>query len=340
MNDRNQSPETWTHVPVLASAVVRLFGEIQPLRRIVDGTLGNGGHSALLLEAYPEAEILGIDRDEAALERATCRLAGWGRRFAAVHGEFARLDELAKAHGWEQVDAILLDIGVSSPQIDDPARGFSWRAEGPLDMRMDREQTLTASRVVNGYNEAELIRVFREYGELREARRLARCIVEHRAVKPFATTLELAEVCDRVLRRGPGDRLPHPTLAFQALRIEVNGELRQLEAGLRAAENILRPGGRLAVISFHSLEDRVVKNFMRDAARECICPPGLPICVCKHHAEFTLPVRGVIEADERELAQNRRAAPAKLRVADRTAWPLNCNEANPMYRMPDGGKSK
>lgn len=307
----------WVHIPVLAREVVEHLSAVKPLERMIDGTLGNGGHTRLMLEKNPQLHILGIDRDSAALERAAKNLADFQDRFTAVHGEFADLDILAKEHNWESVDAVLLDIGVSSPQIDDPSRGFSFRNDGPLDMRMDRTGRLTASRVVNMYAEEDLAKIFYEYGELRESRQLARAIVQARELKPLATTAELAAVCDKVLRKKRPGELPSPTRVFQALRIEVNGELKQLENGLQAAENILRPGGRLAVISFHSLEDRIVKNFFREAAKECICPPGLPVCVCNNHARFELPVRGVISAAEDELSANRRSASAKLRIADR-----------------------
>lgn len=307
----------WVHIPVLAAEVAEFLSEVTPLKRLIDGTLGNGGHSRILLEKNPELEILGIDRDEAALERAGAVLADFGSRFTAVHGEFADLDKIAWEHGWNQVDAVLLDIGVSSPQIDDPLRGFSFRGDGPLDMRMDRTQKLTASRVVNFYSEDELFRIFRDYGELRESRQLARAIVQAREVRPLASTADLTAICDRVLHKKKPGQLPSPTLVFQALRIEVNGELAQLARGLAAAQNVLRDNGRLAVISFHSLEDRIVKNFMRDAARSCICPPTLPVCVCNHQAQFKLPVRGVVTASDEELDSNRRAACAKLRIADR-----------------------
>ena len=307
----------WVHIPVLAREVVKHLSSIKPLERMIDGTLGNGGHTRMMLEQNPQLHVLGIDRDSAALERAEKNLAEFGDRFTAVHGEFADLDMLAKEHDWDSVDAVLLDIGVSSPQIDDPSRGFSFRNDGPLDMRMDRTGKLTASRVVNMYAEEDLAKIFYEYGELRESRQLARAIVQARELKPLATTAELAAVCDKVLRKKRPGELPSPTRVFQALRIEVNGELKQLESGLLAAENILRAGGRLAVISFHSLEDRIVKNFFREAAKECICPPGLPVCVCNNHARFSVPVRGVITAAEDELAANRRSASAKLRIADR-----------------------
>ena len=314
------SVHDWVHIPVLAGEVVEFFQQVKPLRRLIDGTLGNGGHSRLLLESNPELEILGIDRDAAALERAGANLRQFGSRFTAVHGEFADLNTIARARNWDSVDGVLLDVGVSSPQIDDPSRGFSFRNDGPLDMRMDRSMKLTASRVVNFYSEEELTRVFREYGELRESRQLARAIVQAREVKPLGSTADLTAICDRILHKKRPGQLPSPTLVFQALRIEVNGELEQLRRALTAAQNILAADGRLAVISFHSLEDRIVKNFMREASRECICPPGLPVCVCNHHAAFTLPVRGVVTASEVELQENRRAACAKLRIADRTEF--------------------
>ena len=311
--------EKWVHIPVLAVEVVEFLSEKRPLK-MIDGTLGNGGHSRLMLEKNPQLEILGIDRDPAALERASENLREFGSRFCCVHGEFADLDVIAREHNWEKVDAVLLDVGVSSPQIDDPERGFSFRSEGPLDMRMDRTQKLTASRVVNFYSEEDLARIFREYGELRESRQLARAIVQAREIKPLGSTADLTAICDRILHKKRPGQLPSPTLVFQALRIEVNGELEQLQRALTAAQNILTADGRLAVISFHSLEDRIVKNFMRDASRECVCPPGLPVCVCNHHAAFTLPVRGVVTASKIELQENRRAACAKLRIADRTEF--------------------
>ena len=305
------------HIPVLAKQVTDHLGSVAPLRRLLDGTLGNGGHSKLLLTEHPELEVLGIDRDLDALARAKENLSDFADRCTLIHGEYADMAKFAAAHGWDKVDAILLDIGVSSPQIDEAKRGFSWRHDGPLDMRMDREQELTASRVVNFYSEEDLARIFRDYGELPQARKLAHALAARRAEKPFAGTAELADFCETVLGRSRPGKLPLPTLVFQALRIEVNRELEQLREGLRAALGLLRPGGRLAAITFHSLEDRIVKRFMHDAARECVCPPGLPVCVCGHHAEVSLPVRGVITASEAELAANRRAASAKLRIMDK-----------------------
>ena len=312
--------EEWIHIPVLKREVLEILSFGDAPARLIDGTLGNGGHSAALLRANPGLEILGIDRDEEALARAGKNLAFAGARFRSVRGNYSDLRRIAEEAGWENVDGILLDIGISSPQIDDPARGFSWRMDGPLDMRMDRRSPRTASRLLNQLPEEELKTIFREYGEIRKAGRLAQVIVAEREKKPFATTGDLVAAAEKALGRSRPGELPTPTLVFQALRIAVNDELGELNRALRDAVEILKPGGRLAVISFHSLEDRIVKNFMRDASRECVCPPGLPVCVCNHHAAFTLPVRGVVTASEIELQENRRAACAKLRIADRTEF--------------------
>ncbi|MBQ4106912.1 MAG: 16S rRNA (cytosine(1402)-N(4))-methyltransferase RsmH [Lentisphaeria bacterium] len=309
--------ETWVHIPVLLAEVLAVFDFKGRPARLIDGTLGNGGHTAALLEANPRLEILGIDRDTAALARAQARLAFAGDRFTAAHGNFSRLAEIAADHNWDQVDGVLLDIGVSSPQIDDPARGFSWRADGPLDMRMDRESELNASRILNRYPEAELVRIFREYGEIRQARKLARLIVEAREKAPFATTADLVAVSERALGRSRPGELPAPTLVFQALRIEVNDELGELERVLPAAQSLLAPGGRMAVISFHSLEDRIVKHFYRRAAAACVCPPGLPVCVCGKRQEMKILTGKALTASAAELAENRRAACARLRAAEK-----------------------
>ncbi len=312
----------FTHVPVLPRQTIDLLldGTSRPIRRIIDGTIGCGGHSSLILERLPEAELLGIDRDDEALVRAGERLAFAGNRVHLRKGRFSELAEFSRGLGWDSVDAILLDIGVSSPQIDDPKRGFSFRQDGPLDMRMDRTSELSASRVVNHYDAESLRNLFREYGEMenRDARMLAEAIVVAREKKAFSTTGELAEICDRVLRsRNRKRSLPAPTLCFQALRMEVNGELEELKRALEAAVPLLNPGGRLCVISFHSLEDRIVKNFFRDMAETCKCPPGLPVCVCGWKPVLKIVTRHPVTADETELKENPRAACAKLRAAEK-----------------------
>lgn len=309
----------YSHVPVLPHQTVDLLlGGSAPVRRIIDGTVGCGGHSALLLERLPEAELLGIDRDDEALARAGERLAFAGSRVHLWKGCFSELTEFAAGLGWDSVDAILLDIGVSSPQIDDPKRGFSFRHDGPLDMRMDRSSERSASRIVNRYDVASLQRIFREYGEMenRDARKLAEAVVAAREKQAFSTTGELAELCEQVLRTR-NRSLPAPTLCFQALRIEVNGELEELKQALRSAVPLLNPGGRLCVISFHSLEDRIVKNFFREMAETCKCPPGIPVCVCGWKPVLKIVTKHPVTADAEELGNNPRAACAKLRAAEK-----------------------
>lgn len=308
------------HIPVLPRQTVGLLtGERQGRCRVIDCTLGCGGHSALILKKLPEALLLGIDRDADALARAEKALAFADGRVRFAQSDFASVKTVAQAAGWDDgVDMILLDLGVSSPQIDDPQRGFSFRYEGPLDMRMDKRSELTASRVLNTYSERELDRIFREYGELRESRRLARAIVEERAKAPFERTSEFARLCDSVLKRYLRKNAPPaPTLCFQALRIEVNDELGQLERALEDAVGLLNPKGRIAVISFHSLEDRIVKHFFQSMAETCKCPPGCPVCICGWKRKLEILTRKPVTAEEAELRSNPRSACAKLRVAEK-----------------------
>ncbi len=310
--------EEFEHIPVLAGEVLEhlVFPERSSLR-LIDGTVGGGGHSALLLEKYPNLELLGIDRDDAALAKARERLAFAGGRVRLVRGNYSELAARAAEAGWEKVDGILLDIGVSSPQLDQPERGFSWRADGPLDMRMDRRSILTASRLLNTAPEAELERILREYGEVAKLRKLAAAIVTQRVIRPFAMTSDFVSLCDEVLGKSRPGQLPAPTLPFQALRIAVNDELGELERALPAAVKLLNRGGRIAVISFHSLEDRIVKNFFRDEAASCVCPPGLPVCVCGKVSTLKIITRKALTAGPDELERNRRSACAKLRVAEK-----------------------
>ena len=270
-----------------------------------------------MLVRNAQAELLGIDRDDDALLWTRGVLSFASGRICLVKGEFSCLAEQAARIGWHQVDAILLDLGISSPQIDEAGRGFSHRLDGPLDMRMDGRSGETACAILNNRSEAELERIFREYGEVRGSRALARAVVERRREKPWAGTGELARLCEAVLPRQRRTAPPSPTLCFQALRIAVNDELGELERVLPAAVGLLAPGGRLAVISYHSLEDRIVKRFMRKEAAECLCPPGLPICVCGHKPSLRLVTRKPVRPTEAEVCENRRAAAAKLRVAEK-----------------------
>jgi len=307
----------YTHVPVLPREVLGIFDFGQADVKLVDGTLGCGGHASLLLERNPNARLLGIDRDASALERAAASLAFASDRVTLVRGEFGNLDEIAAANGFAEADGVLLDVGVSSPQIDDPARGFSWRQDGALDMRMNPGCGVTAAELLNGAEERELADIFFRYGELRQARKLAAAVAARRKVEPFRTTCQFAAFCEEVLGRSPRGKLPTPTLAFQALRIAVNDELGELERGLAAAVKTLRAGGRLAVISFHSLEDRIAKEFIREGARSCVCPPTFPVCVCGKVKTLEPLTRKAVTAAADELAANRRSAPAKLRAAEK-----------------------
>ena len=312
------APNAFCHIPVLLDEVIANCGLSESKRqRLIDGTIGGGGHSAALLRRFPKLEILGIDRDCDALEAAAKNLSFAKERVTLAHGDYADYHALSREIGWDTVDAVLLDIGVSSYQIDTGERGFAWRLPGPLDMRMDRAKPLTASVVLNRYPQEKLERIFRDYGEIREAKLLARRIVEARAQKPFETTDDFAGICRQVLRRSRTGAPPEPTLAFQAVRIEVNDELGQLRRALSGLPGILNPGGRALIISFHSLEDRLVKEFFRLESSSCICPPGLPVCVCGHRASLRMIERKPLTATAEEISRNRRSACAKLRVAEK-----------------------
>lgn len=286
----------------------------QPGGRFIDATVGAGGHAAGLLAATaPDGRLLGLDRDPAALVVARERLNAYGERVRLVQAGFADLAAIARTHQFVPVDGILFDLGLSSLQLADPNRGFSFQAEGPLDMRFDPTQDLTAADLVNELPMDDLAELLYQYGEERESRRIAHAIVQAR---PIRTTRQLAEVVARAVggRRGH----IHPaTRTFQALRIAVNDELAQLQAALPQAVALLRPGGRLAVITFHSLEDRIVKEFMRRESRDCICEPGLPVCVCGHTASLRLIMRKPITPSVEEVQANPRSRSAKLRVAEK-----------------------
>lgn len=308
-------PAETAHAPVLLEAVLQALAP-RSGGRYLDGTLGAGGHAAAILAASaPEGRLLGLDRDPAALDRARARLAAFGPRASFRQASFAELSALAREAGFSPLDGILLDLGISSDQLADPERGLSFQVEGPLDMRMDPEADLRAEDLVNELDAGELADLLYRFGEERQSRRVARAIV---AARPLRTTTELAAVVARAIG-GRRQRIHPATRTFQALRIAVNGELEAIEAALPQAIAELAPGGRLAVISFHSLEDRIVKHGLRDAARDCICPPGLPACRCQHRASLRLITRKAIQPDAAEIAANPRARSARLRVAERLA---------------------
>jgi 16S rRNA (cytosine1402-N4)-methyltransferase len=300
------------HVPVMVGVVV-VWLRPRPGARLVDATVGLGGHAAALLAAAPGAELVGLDHDPAALARAGARLASAGSRVTLRRASYGELRQVLAQIGWDGADGILLDLGVSSLQLDDPARGFSFRADGPLDMRMGPGAARDAADIVNDSEEEELARILFEYGEERRARAIARAIVRAR---PLATTRQLAAVVERVLGRGkPGI---HPaTRTFQALRIAVNDELATLDRFLADGVEALRPGGRLAVLAYHSLEDRRVKEAFRRWSADCICPPGVVPCVCGWRARVRDLTRRPLRPSAEEVAANPRARSARLRVVER-----------------------
>ncbi len=300
-----------SHISVLLAPILDY---LLPAARIIDGTLGAGGHSAALLEAGV-AEVLGLDLDPMALAMARENLVPYGERAHIVHASYATMTEQAHQIGWQQVDGILLDLGVSSMQLDVAERGFAFMRDGPLDMRFDPAGGRpSAADIVNLWDEAELADLFYKYGEDPNGRRLARAVSGGR---PYHTTRELAGVIERAIPRHKGDKIHPATRAFQALRIAVNDELGIIERVLPQAIDLLQPGGRLAVISFHSLEDRLVKQAFKLASTDCICQPKMPMCICGHQASVKLLARKPIIADENEMAQNPRSRSAKLRVVEK-----------------------
>lgn len=282
----------------------------------LDGTLGGGGHARLILEASaPDGILIGLDRDPAALEKATGVLEPFDERTRLRHANFVDAGRVLNELGIDGLDGMLLDLGVSSHQLDTPERGFSFRDDGPLDMRMDRSRGETAAQVVNSRDEAELTRIFRSYGEERWARKIARRICQVRGERPFETTRSLAELIRDAVPGGHQPARIHPaTRVFQALRIFVNGELEHVRSGVELGLRLLRPEGRLVVISFHSLEDRIVKHMFRDAATGCVCPPKLPICQCGQQPEVEILTRRAVRPSEAELDQNPRSRSAILRA--------------------------
>jgi 16S rRNA (cytosine1402-N4)-methyltransferase len=304
------------HVPVLYEAVLAHLA-LGPGSLVIDGTLGGAGHASGLLQATaPNGRLLGLDRDPEAIARARERLAPFGRRAVLVQSSFAELDAVARRHDFAPADGVLLDLGLSSYQLAAPERGFSFVKDGPLDMRFDPSQGPTAADLVHQLSVEELADILYRYGEEKQSRRIARAIAEAR---PIETTGQLAEVIARAAggsRRRTG-RIHPATQSFQALRIAVNDELGALEAVLPQAVSSLRPGGRVAVISFHSLEDRMVKRFFRRQAQDCVCPPPQPVCTCQHEATLRVITRKPLRADEAEVARNPCARSARLRVAER-----------------------
>lgn len=308
----------FSHVSVLARECLQAL-RIRPDGVYVDATTGGGGHSLLIAQQLgPQGRLICIDRDQDALDAASRRLQDYRDRVTFVKSNFSEITQVLQQQGVPGADGILFDLGVSSYQLDNEARGFSYMNDAPLDMRMDRSQALTARDVVNTYPQEELRRILWDYGEERYSGRIAAAIVRRREERPIETTLELADVIRSAMPAQALREKQHPAKrSFQAVRIEVNGELWAVEQAMNDAVDALAPGGRVAVISFHSLEDRIVKTVFTQQAKGCTCPPEFPVCVCGKKPRIKLISRGVITASKEELDENPRARSAKLRVAEK-----------------------
>lgn len=307
------------HVPVLLKEVVEW---LEPALRapgpLVDCTLGFGGHAQAFLEAFPKLVVIGIDKDAEALEWTQSHLARFGERLVAVKRDLGQIEEVVREQGYDTVEAVLYDLGTSSVQLDRLDRGFRYSSGSPLDMRMDREGDLRAEDIVNTYDERSLARILARYGEERFAARIARAIARRRETRRFTDAGDLAEVVKEAIPAATRRTGPHPARrTFQALRIEVNHELESLAASVEAAVDLLPPGGRLAAISYHSLEDRIVKRALAARAKGCICPRDLPVCACGKQAEVRILTSKPIRPTPEEVADNPRSDSAKMRVAQK-----------------------
>ena len=311
----------FTHRPVLLDECIEALA-IRPDGVYLDGTLGRAGHSREIVKRLTTGRLICVDRDQAALDAAEARLADWMDKVTLVHSNFDRVADILDELGLRGADGMLFDLGVSSPQLDDASRGFSYMADAPLDMRMDRSEGLTAADVVNTWPQEELRRILQQYGEERYAPSIAAAIVRRRQERPIATTGELVEVVKSGMPAKALKEKQHPAKrSFQAIRIAVNDELASVDRMLQGAVPRLNRGGRLAVITFHSLEDRIVKNALAQFARGCICPPDFPVCVYGLTPDVKLTPKKPILPSEREIEENPRARSAKLRVAEKLKDP-------------------
>lgn len=301
------------HLPVLYQQIIEIL-QPQTSGRYVDATVGAGGHAIGILEnSQPNGQLLAIDRDDQALAIARARLSEFSQRVSIRKGSYAQLSTHLRELGWDCVDGVLMDLGVSSIQLDSPERGFSFQKQGQLDMRFDTQQTETAEILVNSLSEKELNHIIQTYGEEPQSRRITSAIVKNR---PISTTTQLADIIKKSVSHTDHDKHP-ATRTFQAIRIFVNQELEAVEKGLYEAVKALCSGGRIAVISFHSLEDRLVKQFFKQESRDCICPPKQPICTCGHHATLKIINKKVIKPSLEEVKINPRARSARLRAAEK-----------------------
>jgi 16S rRNA (cytosine1402-N4)-methyltransferase len=309
------------HLPVMTDEVLTALAP-SPGSLQIDATVGGGGHTERILEATdPDGRLLGLDADGAAIARVRARLARFGDRLVLRQANFRQLAEVAPEEGFGAADGLLFDLGLSSYQLADPERGFGFRTGGPLDMRFDTSRGVPAAELLATLGEIELVALFRRYGEEPQARRIARAIVEARRSAPVSTAAELAALVERVTPVNPrARRRIHPaTRVFQALRIAVNEELDALSEALGAAVDLLRPGGRLVVLSYHSLEDRIVKRFLQSERKGCTCPADIPVCVCGRQPRLRLVTKSSLTPTDAEIAINPRARSARLRAAERLA---------------------
>ncbi len=309
MNTNEQAP----HLPVLYHQIITALRPTST-GKYLDATVGAGGHARGILDASsPRGELLGMDLDKQALAIADQRLQNFRGRYTLVQASYTHLLDAMQDIGWKEVNGIVIDLGLSSMQLDTPERGFSFRLEGPLDMRFDPERGISAADLINQSSETDLANIIWQYGEEKQSRRIARAII---AARPVYTTSGLAEIIASAIKGKRGKTHP-ATRTFQALRIAVNQELQSVETFLPRAVEALAPGGRLAVISFHSLEDRIVKQYFMQESKDCICPPEQPICTCNHKAILDRISRHSIVADEEEIAENPRARSARLRIVEK-----------------------
>ena len=316
--DRNAAEDqSYGHKPVLLDECLDALA-IRPDGIYLDGTLGRAGHSLEIARRLTTGRLIGVDRDETALAAAEERLSEFRDRVSLVHSNFSCIHEILDGLGLDKIDGMLFDLGVSSPQLDDAQRGFSYMHDAPLDMRMDRTAMLTARDVVNTWSYEELRRILFEYGEERYAPVIAKHIVREREIAPIETTGQLTDIIKKAMPPAALREKQHPAKrSFQAIRIAVNGELDELVPMMEAAADRLNPGGRLAVISFHSLEDRIIKKTMQSLATGCTCPPEFPVCVCGKQPKMKLITRKPVVSTDAELEYNHRARSAKLRVAEK-----------------------
>ncbi|MCH8312087.1 MAG: 16S rRNA (cytosine(1402)-N(4))-methyltransferase RsmH [Nitrospinae bacterium] len=305
------------HEPVLREKVFQYLIVMEE-GLIVDGTLGDGGHTEFILQnTGPGLRVLGIDRDANALLRAKERLAPFGDRVTFVHGNYSEIQSLLKKLNVEKIDGLLLDLGISSPQIEIAERGFSFMRNGPLDMRMDLSQEITAATLLQSLTDRELESIIRDYGEERHYRKIVRAVRKAQAINPIQTTLQLSKILSGALYSKRPAKIHPATRTFQALRIAVNRELMHLKTALQDSLGVLNAGARLVTIAFHSLEDRIVKTFFRDEEKGCICPPRIPVCACGKKSTLKIITKRVLAPDEEETTRNPRSSSAKMRVAER-----------------------